>query len=207
MGLEARCLIHFHPSDGDARSGEGAVHLDDAELVARGEARHRVPRATITQVAARGDQLVVRHAGGTTTLALGATAAAKWKARLDAAPKSVVDKLDIKAGHTVSTVGVRDEALLGDVEARAGTLVRGRLARNSDVILLGAHAAADLARIARAVDALADRGALWVLHPRGVPAVGDTAIFAAGEAVGLTATKVARVSELLSGEKLVRRRS
>lgn len=206
MGLEARCLIRHRDPAGAERAGEGAVHLDDAALLARGDARHVVPRATITAVATRGDLLVVTHAAGITTLALGAAAATKWKARLEAPPKSVVDKLDIRAGHTVSAVGVPDAALLAEVAGRAGRLVKGRLAEGSDVILLGAHGAGDLARIARAAAKLAERGALWVLHPRGVPAVADTAIFAAGKAAGLVATKVARVSEELSGEKLVRRR-
>ena len=52
MGLEARCEIRYRPADGAERVGEGAVHLDDAELLARGEARHRIPRASITRAAA-----------------------------------------------------------------------------------------------------------------------------------------------------------
>jgi hypothetical protein len=206
MGLEARCQIRYEPGDGVARVGEGAVHLDDAELLARGEARHRIPRATITGVSVKDGRLVVRHAAGTTTLDLGEPAAAKWAARLAAAPKSVVDKLDVKAGMQVSAVGVTDAALLADVEARAGRLAKGRIVAGSDVILLGIAEAAHLDRIAAAVPKLADRGCIWALHPRGVPEVADTRIFAAAKACGLTYTKVARVSDVLSGEKLVRRR-
>ena len=207
MGLEARCEIRYDPTDGDARTGEGAAHLDDVELLLRGEARHRIPRATISGVEAKAGRLVVRHAAGTTTLALGEPAAAKWAARLAAAPKSVVDKLDVKAGMRVSAVGVTDAALLADVEARAGRMTKGRIAGGSDVILLGIAEAAHLDRIAAAVPKLADRGCIWALHPRGVPEVADTRIFAAAKACGLTYTNVARVSDVLSGEKLVRRKA
>jgi hypothetical protein len=41
------------------------------------------------------------------------------------------------------------------------------------------------------------------VHPKGVPGVADTAIFRKGKALGLTYTKVARVSAALSAEKLV----
>jgi hypothetical protein len=205
MGLEARCEIRYRPADGDERVGEGAVHLDDAELLVRGVARHRIPRASITCVEARGDGLIVMHAGGTSTFALGATSA-KWAARLAAPPRPVVDKLDIRAGMQVSAVGVPDAALLADVAARAGALTRGRIAAGSDVALVGVHEPAHLARLATAAARLAPGGCLWVLHPRGVPAVADTAIFAAAAACGLVATKVARVSDELSGEKLVHRK-
>jgi hypothetical protein len=42
-----------------------------------------------------------------------------------------------------------------------------------------------------------------VVHPRGVPAVADTVIFAAASAAGLTYTKVVRFSETDTAEKLV----
>jgi len=204
MGLEARCVITYRPTDGAERSGEGAIHLDDAELLARGDARHRIPRATITRVVADSDRLVVSHAAGTTTFALGTAAAAKWAAKLAAAPRSVVDKLDVKAGMHVSAVGVPDDALLADVEARAGRLTKGRIAAGSDIVFVGVLDTAHLARIAKAAERLADGGCIWALHPRGVPEVADTTIFAAAKACGLTYTKVVRVSDELSGEKLVR---
>ena len=206
MGLEARCEIRFAPVDGDERVGEGAVHLDDAELLARGEARHRIPRASITGVAARAGLLVVTHAAGTTTLALGDPASARWAAKLVAAPKSVIDKLDIAEGMHVSVVGVSDDALLAEVAARAGRVTKARIATASDVVLVGIMEPAHLERIATAAEKLGRGGCIWALHPRGVPAVADTVIFAKAKACGLTYTKVVRVSGELSGEKLVRSR-
>jgi hypothetical protein len=80
------------------------------------------------------------------------------------------------------------------------------VATGSDVVLLGVARAADLDAIAPAAAAMAERGALWAVHPRGVAEVRDTAIFAAARAAGLACTKVARVSETHTAEKLVRPR-
>ena len=108
---------------------------------------------------------------------------------------------------TVSVVDVDDAELLAQLDARAARVVRGSLAPGSEVVLLGVARAADLGAIPRAAAALADRGALWVLHPRGVAEVQDTAIFAAAKGAGLTYTKVARVSATHTAEKLVRPRA
>jgi hypothetical protein len=187
---------------GGERAGEGTVLLEGDELIVRGDARTRVPRAAIRDVAAAGGALTVRWDAGELTLQLG-DAAAKWAAKLREAPKLVVDKLDVKAGATVSVVGVDDAELLAQLEARAARVVRGRADPSSDVVLLGVTREGDLLEIATVAATLGDRAALWVVHPRGVREVQDTAVFAAATAAGLTYTKVARVSETHTAEKLV----
>ena len=73
----------------------------------------------------------------------------------------------------------------------------------------GAHVAAvtrerreESRRLANA--AITDDGAIWVVHPKGPTGIADTAIFAKAKELGLIATKVARVSDTLTAEKLVR---
>lgn len=206
MGLETRCTIRFRDKNGAERAGDGAIHLDDAALIARGVARHAIPRTSISRIHAEGDTLVVAHAAGTTLLTLGPVAASAWAAKLAEPPKSVLDKLDVKRGAHVSVVNVIDAELLAGLRERAGRLTTGGVGAASDAIFLGIHATTDLLRIARAVPHLAPGGAIWALHPRGVREVADTVIFAAAKAAGLTYTKVVRVSDALSGEKLVRPR-
>ena len=190
---------------GAERVGVGTALLETDELIVRGDARVRVPRASIEEVAAHDGILTVRWDAGTLDLTLGA-AAAKWATKLGEAPKPAVDKLDVKAGMLVSAVGIADAELLAQVEARAGHLVRGSVEPGSDVVLLGVERAADLGAIAPAAAAMAERGAIWAVHPRGVREVQDTVIVAAATAAGLTYTKVARVSETHTAEKLVRPR-
>jgi hypothetical protein len=209
VGLEARCPARVRDAAGE-RAGPAKALLETEELILRADGpdgvRARVPRAAIAEIVDRNGVLTVRWDGGAVELTLGA-AAAKWASKLREAPKPAVDKLDVKPGMTVSAVDVDDDELLAQLDARVARLVRGAVAPGSDVVLLGVTRAADLDAIAPAARAMADRGALWVLHPRGVPEVQDTAIFAAAKAVGLTYTKVARVSATHTAEKLVRPRS
>ena len=63
------------------------------------------------------------------------------------------------------------------------------------------------ARIARALDATVSSGAVWVIHRKGPTGVADTTIFGKAKELGLVYTKVARVSETHTAEKLVRPRN
>jgi hypothetical protein len=72
------------------------------------------------------------------------------------------------------------------------------------VVFVGVDSEDQLDRIERSLDALAERGAIWVVHPKGRNGVADTTIFAKAKSLGLTYTKVARVSETHTAEKLVR---
>ena len=55
-------------------------------------------------------------------------------------------------------------------------------------------AARDLARITKLKSWLKPAGALWVVYPKGVPAVREIEVLEAGRAAGLKDTKVARFS-------------
>jgi hypothetical protein len=207
MGREARCAVQVHGNDHVERAGEARVHLDTDELVVSGPAhsglRVRVPRAGIREVDADGGVVHVRWDDGTLALHLGPLATA-WADALREPPKPVIDKLGVKAGMTVSAVGVHDDALVAQIRARAAALSIGTLAPASHVILLGVETPADLDAIATATGSLRPDGALWVLHPRGVRDVADTVIFDAGKSAGLVATKVARINATHTGEMLVR---
>jgi hypothetical protein len=207
VGYETRCIARVRDASGEAREGEGAVLLETDELVVRGPARVRVPRAAITDVGVRDDAtVVVTHARGVVELALGAEAA-KWRARLLAPPKPLVDRLDVKPDARVWVAGVDDDALLAALRARTPHVhVGDRPAGAYDVVLLAVEREAELPRVAGAAAALAERGALWVVHPKGPGGLPDTAVFAAAKAAGLAATKVARVSATHTAEKLARRR-
>jgi hypothetical protein len=54
---------------------------------------------------------------------------------------------------------------------------------------------------------MTDIGAIWVVHPKAVSGVADTTIFARASALSLAYTKVARVSETPTAEKLLKPRA
>ncbi|MFN2565084.1 MAG: DUF3052 domain-containing protein [Gemmatimonadaceae bacterium] len=200
MGLEAKCVVRVggvsHPA---------TALLETDELIVRGPARLKIPLASIASVDAADGVLRITHGAGTAELELGA-AAAKWAEKIRS-PRSLLDKLGVKPGMTVSVLGEFGADFVRDLTERVGApLSLARARKGSDVIFFLADRNAQLARLEALEPALAPGGAMWVIHPKGKGALKDTEIFAAGGALGLTATKVVRFSETLTGEKLVRRK-
>jgi hypothetical protein len=196
MGLEATCRVRT-----GAAIHEAKVLLETDELIVRGAARQRIPLSAVSNVAAADGELRVDYEGGTLVLELG-DAAGKWAERIRS-PRTLLDKLGVREGQTISVSGVSDDAFSEQL-ARSGARVRTeRLEKNSDIIFLGATTPRDLTKLAAAAKAIARAGAIWVVHPKGKGALRDTEIFAAAKKVGLTATKVARFSATLTAEKLV----
>lgn len=199
MGAEARCRLRY-----DGASHEGKALLETDELLFRGENRGfrlAIPLASIRRVDGDDGALRVVFAGGDATFLLG-DQAEKWAQRIRS-PKPLIDKLDVKADHTVSVVALDDESFLRDVRTRAKKVVVGRMAAHSNVIFLGAENVAALSRLAKAAAAIARDGAIWVVHPKGSGGLRDTEIFVEARRLGLTYTKVARFSATHTAEKLV----
>jgi hypothetical protein len=207
VGAEARCQLRL-----DGRSHEGKALLETDELRFRGDGlanerglRLTIPFASIRTVNDLNGALRVSYAGGDATFELG-DKASTWAERIRS-PKSLIDKLEVKAEHTVSVVALRDEEFLRVLNARAAHVVVGRLAPQSNIVFLGADDVAALARIANAATVITRDGAIWVIHPKGSNELRDTDIFAEAKRLGLTYTKVARFSATHTAEKLVIPRS
>lgn len=204
MGYETKCKVRVDDGSGTVRQADAAtVLLETDDLIVRGDARVKVPRASITKVASRAGVVTVTSPTATVTLTLGDDAAAKWQKKLQEAPKPLIDKLDVKPDAKVWLWHVDNATLITQVKARTTGASTGRSASNCDVVFVQVDSNDDLERIDRASQAIVDDGAIWVVHPKGKSGVADTAIFGRAKALGLTYTKVARISETLSAEKLV----
>jgi hypothetical protein len=202
MGYETKCRTRVTDASG-VREADATVLLETDDLVVRGEARIKVPRRSIQDVKARGNELTVISPNATVVMTLGADAAAKWAKKIQEPPKRLIDKLDVKPTAKVWLFGIDDETLIAQVNERA-TTTSGSSVTSCDVVFVGVESDKQLDRIDRATKALNDDGAIWVVHPKGSSGVQDTTIFARAKALGLTYTKVARVSEIHTAEKLVR---
>jgi hypothetical protein len=124
-------------------------------------------------------------------MSLDADAAQKWLKKIQEPPKRLIDKLDVKPGAAVWLLGINDETLIGQLEERTTALSRGR---RRDVVrrrVRRVESIKDLDRIGKAMGAMTENGAIWVVHRKGPSGIADTAIFAAAKALGLTYTKVA----------------
>jgi hypothetical protein len=203
MGYEIKCRTRVTDASG-VREADATVLLETDDLIVRGEARVKIPTRDIQDVKARGDKLTVVAPQATVVLTLGADAAAKWAKKIQEPPKQLIDKLDVKPTAKVWLFGVDDETLIAQVNARAEKTTSGSSASACDVVFVGVENDKQLDRIDRATRAMKDDGAIWVVHPKGATGVADTTIFDRAKTLGLTYTKVARVSETHTAEKLVR---
>ncbi|HEX4682257.1 MAG TPA: hypothetical protein VH277_06100 [Gemmatimonadaceae bacterium] len=205
MGYETKCRVRVADNHaGTVREAALAtVLLETDDLIVRGEARVRVPRASIERITSRSGVVTITSPAATISLSLGAEAAAKWRKKLAEPPKLLIDKLDVKPEFTVWLHGVTDANLIAQLEERVAKVLTGSGARPCNVAIVQIDDDGDLERIDRAAAAISRDGAVWAVHPKGKDGVADTTIFGRAKAIGLTYTKVARVSDVLSAEKLV----
>src|SRR5947209_20598191 len=102
MGYETKCHVRVDDRAGTVREAEAAtVLLETDELIVRGEARVRVPRASIERVTSRSGVVTITSPAAVVSLSLGADAAAKWQKKLTEPPQMLIDKLDVKPEFTV----------------------------------------------------------------------------------------------------------
>jgi hypothetical protein len=207
MGYEAKCRVQVDDGSGKPHTADATVLLETDELVVRGEARVKVPRGDIQSVSRRAGVVTITAPGATVKLTLGEPAAAKWEQKLKEAPKRLIDKLDVKPNAKVWLLDVASPELEGQLAERTSDVSRARSARDCEVVFVGVERDADLPRIERAMNATLDDGAIWVIHPKGRDGVADTTIFEKAKSLNLTYTKVARVSDTHTAEKLVRPRA
>jgi hypothetical protein len=141
-----------------------------------------------------GEALEVVYDGGALTLGLGEREAAKWAADI-ANPKTLADKLGVRAGQRVRLVGAADAELVG-----AGQRVAEG---EADVVFLAADAPSDLEQIERLRDEIARAGAIWVIRPKGRDDLTEAMVIGAGRGAGMHDVKIARISATHTGMKFV----
>ena len=120
-----------------------------------------------------------------------------------AAPKSRIEKLGVKPQMRVSVLGIDDAALVEEIRGRGANVAVGRALVRSDIVFLGLSAVPQLSRLDRARRAIHKDGAIWVVWPKGRKEFREDHVREYGKGIGLVDVKVVRVSERLSGLKMV----
>jgi hypothetical protein len=119
-------------------------------------------------------------------------------------PKPLIDKLGVKPGARVATIGVDESWFVDALRNRTTDVSVGRARRASDVVFVFVDRREDLdRRIARFRGSLKPNGALWVIRPKGTPAIKEMDVIEAGKRAGLVDNKIASFSETLSAMRLV----
>ncbi len=196
MGSETNCVVHHQ-----GRSSEGKALLETEEIIFRGEFRLRIPFRDITKADVHGDALRIATPAGTAVFAMGKATAEKWLHKL-LNPKSVLDKLGVKAGMNVALLGIKDPKFLDQLGDRLGSF-ECRVGSDRDCIIWGVKNKGDLAKLPSLEAALDRAGGIWVIWPKGKPELKEDDIRAAALAAGLVDVKVLKFSETHSGLRLV----
>jgi len=197
MGRELLCRAKIN-----GKWTEGKALLETTEIIFRGEPKLKIALASLTSVTAKDGQLSLKWAHQSATIELGAQAEIWAHAILH--PKTVTDKLGIKAGLTVSVLNMPADTTMSDTRKAASDFSDGRPMRNSDLIFYGATTASDLKEIKKLLPCLVSNGVLWIVYPKGQKDITEIQVLNAGRAAGLYDVKVVSYSATHTALKFVR---
>jgi len=192
MGQELECKLRYQK-----RTLAGRAYLETDYLLFRGDERLKVPFRGLKDVKAASGVLRLDFAGGPAEFELGA-AAERWANKI-LHPPSRLDKLGVKDGLTVRLVGEFDAGFRKELTGCGAAEAAGK----ADLVFFAAGKVADLGRVRKLAKGLKPDGGLWVIYPKGVPAIREIEVLEAGRAAGLKDTKVASFSETHTGLKFV----
>ena len=116
--------------------------------------------------------------------------------------KPRIDKLGVKAGARVAVLGIEDTSFRAELRQR-GAEIAERSRKESDLIFLAAAEKTGLKRLKTLQKFLKPNGAIWVVWPKGQPALKENDIIIAAKAAGLIDNKVVSFSETQSALRLV----
>lgn len=194
MGLEALCSAKW-----GGQNSQGKALLESDYILFRGDFRLKVLFGDLAGVQAENGTLTLRFKGGPASLHLGA-AADKWAEKI-LRPPSRAQKLGIKPGVKIALDGRFDPVFTGEVREHLGSL------ESSDLVFLALESAGELGSLPEVVRRLPASAALWIIYPKGTPAIRETEVIGGGRAAGLTDIKVVSFSTTHTGLKFVRRKS
>lgn len=196
VGQEIECKLRYQ-----RKTLTGKAYLETDYVLFRGEERLKVMFRDLKSVKAAGGLLNLEFPGGPASLELGA-AAEKWAAKI-LNPPSRLDKLGVKTGVDVRLIGEFEPAFLEELRGRNIEWTEGTSKAKFDLVFFAVEKSAGLDRVARLVSALKPSGGLWIVYPKGVPAIREVEVIAAGRAAGLKDVKVAGFSPSHTSLKFV----
>jgi hypothetical protein len=178
MGQEIKCRVEF-----GKESSEGKALLESADVLFRGGFRLKIPFQGITALEAANGKLKIQFAEGSATFHLG-PAAEKWAAKIRN-PPSRLDKLGVKPGTKVHLINKHDEDFRRELAQRGAVLSKSK----PDLVFLSVKNKDQLVELAYLTGS-----PVWVIYPKGVQAVTENDVIAAGRSVGFADIKVASFS-------------
>jgi hypothetical protein len=195
MGQELACSVLSN-----GKSHRGKALLESNEILFRGDLRLKIPLASIKKMEAGEGKLSVRTKNALYVFDLGPKAE-EWRDRITN-PKSLLDKLGVKPGDSVSLQGSFSADFLADLKQRGAVITSGKSPAPS-WIFLAADSLADLAGAKSAANSLKNFAALWIVYPKGQKSITEHDVRGAALRCGLTDIKVASFSPTHTALKFV----
>ena len=197
MGYEINCRARLGDRDSD-----GKALLESDHVLFRGGFRCKIFFRDLAKVVALNGGLSLFGPEGELRLELGEKAVA-WAEKI-LHPKSRAEKLGLKAGSQVALINLSDSDFRKELAKSAAEVASVRSKSLCDFVFFGAEQASDLAKICDLVPRLKERGALWIIYPKGQPRIPESSVILAGRAAGLKDVKVVSFSSTQTALKFVR---
>lgn len=196
MGQEVVCTARWA-----GRRVCGKALLETAEIVFRGEERLTIPFSSIRALTAEDGELRLKTDTGPIVLELGERAE-KWREKI-ANPKSVMEKLGVKPGDGVATLGKLDSEFLRKLRERKAAVKQGKIVADTKWIFLATDMREDLAEVKKIAAKMKGSVALWVVYPKGQKTITESDVIGAGRKAGLKDVKVVGFSATHTALKFV----
>jgi hypothetical protein len=200
MGNELACTLRY-----GGKSFQGKALLESSEIVFRGEPRVKIAFSDITVVEAKDTELHIRTKEDVFLFDLGPQAA-RWREKI-ANPKSVLEKLGVKAGQCVSLLGALPADFVANLKKQGTQISENKVTKDSQWIFAGADEKRDLRRIQSLAKSIRGATALWVVYPKGQESISEADVRSAGLKAGLVDVKVVSFSATHTALKFVLRKS
>jgi hypothetical protein len=196
MGQEANCTLRIGKD-----VSRGTALLESTEIIFRGGSRLVIPFRGMKSVKAVNGELQFQFSGNQMRLELGPLAA-KWAYKI-LHPPSLLDKLGVKPGMTVSILGVDERPFELELRKQGASVFKSKPQKGSDLIFFAADEASELRQIKSLKKSLQPAGAIWIVYPKGRNEITENHVLAAGRAAGLKDVKVCSFSATHTALKFV----
>ena len=197
MGLEAECTVRV-----GRRTSAGRALLETEALIFRGDFSLQIPFGSMRDVSVDGDALVVKTDDQEARFEMGAPVADRWL-RLIKEPKSLFEKLEVRQDMRVAVVDIRDSLFLTLLRERTAGVAEGRVPEGVPIVFFGAETRDALRKIQLLRARMIDTGVLWIVRPKGSPAISENDVYEAARGAGLADTKVVAFSKTHTAHKCV----
>lgn len=184
---------------------EGEALLETAEILFRpvdGSKRLKFAFADIAKsVKAVDGELRFHTEDGPAVLELG-PAAEKWAEKI-LHPKSRAEKLGVKTGMQVATIGAFDAEFQNELRTIAKNVSEGKIADGAELIFTAMESPKDLNGVAKIAKSMKGATGLWIVYPKGKKEITENDVIGAGRKTGLKDVKVVRFSSTHTALKFV----